>query len=218
MKANVGDMAELHLPSLPSSAEIRQSELAVDELIQQCSRQLLSPEELSTKAYAQTLFSPRESPVVMSQSLANNPAVLPPAAENITAHMQQDEISCSFVGGMLKLLNADREQDLSSSLSLTKNPAGGLSFANATGINNGEMMTRQAMQLPPAVAMPMLPQVAPASLQQAQTGIVQVQVLVGVDEQANLTAAVIGAATGGATRVIQQQNWQRTALATAPEA
>ena len=52
---------------------------------------------------------------------------------------------------------------------------------------------------------------------QAQPGLVQVQVLLGVDEQANLTAAVIGAASGSAKRVVQDMRWQREALATARE-
>ena len=41
--------------------------------------------------------------------------------------------------------------------------------------------------------------------------------LLGVDEQANLTAAVLGAASSTAQRVVQDMSWQQGALASAPE-
>ena len=68
---------------------------------------------------------------------------------------------------------------------------------------------------PPSATRADLPQIAPAAMPAAQTGLVQVQVLLGVDEQANLTAAITGAATGAAQRVVQDVQWQQGALATA---
>ena len=69
---------------------------------------------------------------------------------------------------------------------------------------------------PPSAIRPELPQVAPAALPAAQPGVIQVHVLLGVDEQANLTAAVVGAAASCAQRVVQEMNWQQGALASAP--
>lgn len=66
--------------------------------------------------------------------------------------------------------------------------------------------------LPPETAPAALPHVTPAALPAEPGGVVQVQVTLGVDEQANLTAAVSGAATGTATRVVQEMAWQRGAL------
>jgi len=79
------------------------------------------------------------------------------------------------------------------------------------------MIDTQAMPMTTISARSDLPQAQPSTLPGAQGGVLQVQLLLSVDENANLTAAVRNAATTAAHRVVQNNTWQRTALATAPD-